>query len=153
MVVGATAAALLCVALIPDAAHALAGQHAIVAKGISKTAKLPLMRRTLMTAEELQADANVQAEEKRVVVELIAQGSGLTASPQQQQQQKKRYSTAASGSGISPPTFAQRARGPFVGITFLATAVVAGWQSKRIYKQRQEGLLAEFAVTMCVRPR
>jgi len=42
----------------------------------------------------------------------------------------------------------QRARAPFLGVTFMATACVAGWQSNRMYKVRQQALLEEFAATM-----
>ena len=49
---------------------------------------------------------------------------------------------------ITPPSLMQRARTPFLGVTFLASAIVAGWQSNRMYKTRQQGLLDQFAVTM-----
>lgn len=42
----------------------------------------------------------------------------------------------------------QRAKGPFMGITLLATAAIASWQSNRMYRQRQQALLDEFGATM-----
>jgi len=39
-------------------------------------------------------------------------------------------------------------RAPFIGLTLTACVAIAGWQSKRVYKERQQGLLEEFGATM-----
>ena len=58
---------------------------------------------------------------------------------------------AASSMGIAPTSMMQRAKGPFVGATVLAVAAAAGWQTKRLYKVRQETLVNDFAATMLAR--
>lgn len=72
--------------------------------------------------------------------------SGLQ--PQAQDQQQQYVGVPPPGSQAPSPTFLQKARGPFMGLTLLATAAVAAWQSNRMYTRRQESLLDEFAATM-----
>lgn len=93
-------------------------------------------------APELVAAAQ-EGDPRRVAV------SGLQ--PQGQQQQQQQYvgvPPPGSAQAAPSPTFIQKARGPFMGLTFLATAGVAAWQSNQMYKRRQNALLEEFAATM-----
>jgi len=50
--------------------------------------------------------------------------------------------------GTPPPTFLEKARAPFMGLTLVASAAVASWQSNRLYNRRQAGLIDDFAATM-----
>jgi len=51
--------------------------------------------------------------------------------------------------GAAPaPTFMQKARVPFMGLTVVASAAVAAWQSNRLYTRRKNTLLEEFGETM-----
>mmetsp|Transcript_38361 Transcript_38361/g.63522 ORF Transcript_38361/g.63522 Transcript_38361/m.63522 type:complete len:348 (+) Transcript_38361:43-1086(+) len=98
-----------------------------------------------MLAENLESPS--ECSKPSVKAFLIAQRAAV--SPQQQEQQQQRYvGVTPRGSQTGPPSFAQRAKGPFMGLTFIATACVAFWQSNRIYQQRQRDLLADFAATM-----
>jgi len=88
----------------------------------------------------------------RSAVDLVAQSgdrrvavSGL--SPQGQGQQQQQF-VGVPPPSAQPPTLLQKARTPFMGLTLLATAAVAAWQSNRLYARRQIALLDEFAATM-----
>ncbi len=81
---------------------------------------------------------------RHLKVELIAQQA---LAPAEQQQQSTSVGVPPPGTA-APAPLAQRAKAPFVAITLLATATVAGWQSKRLYNKRQRELLDEFARTM-----
>ena len=75
--------------------------------------------------------------------------SGLV--PQSSEQQQQYAGVPPPGSTQAPPpTFIQKARAPFMGVTFLATAAVAAWQSNRMFKTRQSALIDDFAATMVV---
>ena len=87
----------------------------------------------------------------RVRVELVAQRSavGSLTAPQQQQESETAVGVPPPSAAVpEPPSLAQRARTPFIGLTVLATAAAVGIQSKRLYKQKVEQLLADFAATM-----
>jgi len=93
---------------------------------------------------ELVAAAQ-QGDARRIAV------SGLQ--PQAEGSQQQQYAGVpppGSVGGTPPPTptFFQKARAPFMGLTIVASATVAAWQSNRLYKQRQSTLLDEFAATM-----
>jgi len=87
-------------------------------------------------------------EPSQLKVQLLSQRAVSGLSPQQQQQQEQAYVSVAAPEAPPPPSFIARARGPFTGLTLLATAAVASWQSNRLYKERQANLLEEFASTM-----
>lgn len=75
--------------------------------------------------------------------------SGLQ--PQGQSSQNQQFAGVpppGSAGGAPAPTFFQKARAPFVGLTVVATAAVAAWQSKKQYTRRQSSLLDEFGATM-----
>jgi len=91
------------------------------------------------TSTDLVAAAQ-QSDGRRVAV------SGLQPQGQGQQQQ---YAGVPPPETTAPsPTFLQKARGPFMGLTLLATAAVAAWQSNRLYNRRQSALLDDFGATM-----
>ena len=102
----------------------------------------------------------------RVKVQLIAQvtepRAGVGYSPEQQQQmaeqqamgdqygegQQQYVGVPPPGSDPAGPSLLSRLRGPFIGVTFVASLVLLGIQSNRVYKARQQGLLDSFAATM-----
>ena len=91
------------------------------------------------TSTDLVAAAQ-QSDGRRVAM------SGLQPQGQGQQQQ---YAGVPPPETTAPsPTFLQKARGPFMGLTLLATAAVAAWQSNRLYNRRQSALLDDFGATM-----
>ena len=93
---------------------------------------------------ELVAATPAEGDPRRVAV------SGLQPKPAEGEQQQY-VGVPPPGSVYDPapsPTFMQKARGPFMGLTVLATAAIATWQSKRLYNRRQNALLDEFAATM-----
>ena len=73
--------------------------------------------------------------------------SGLTPEGQQGQQQYVGV-PPPSAQPTPPPSLLQKARTPFMGLTLMATAAVAAWQSNRMYARRQSALLDEFAANM-----
>ena len=89
-------------------------------------------------------------------VELLAQREDRSAvgslSPGGGRAEQEQYvGVPPPGSGVqpaTPPSMIARVRAPFIGLTLTACVALAGWQSKRVYKERQEGLLEEFGVTM-----
>ena len=133
------AGSLLLAALLADRADALSSGAVIRQPAYRQHVQRP--RTALITLQEadLTAAAAQSSGEKRVAV------SGLT--PQDQSQQQQPYVSVAPPSP-PPPTFLQKARAPFMGITLVATAGISAWQSKRLYNQRQSALLDEFADTM-----
>jgi len=107
-----------------------------------------LVQRGLVTMAEQQRQ---QPEESSgtVRVELMAQSNRQALGSLTRDGEQQYVGVPPPGyQEVSPPSLMQRARTPFLGVTFLATAVVAGWQSNRMYKTRQQGLLDQFAVTM-----
>lgn len=102
----------------------------------------------------MQADEGVPAPPADLLAQSGSDGakrqvavSGLQ--PQAQQGEQQQYVGVPPPSSQAPaPTFLQKARAPFMGLTVLATAAIASWQSKRLYARRQEALLEEFASTM-----
>lgn len=72
--------------------------------------------------------------------------SGLQ--PMQQQRQQYVAVPPRGHYDAPPPSFVQKARGPFMGLTLIVSAAVLAWQSNRIYKERQAGLLKDFGATM-----
>ena len=79
--------------------------------------------------------------ERRVAV------SGLTPDGEQAQQQQYVGVPPASAQPKAP-SMMSKARTPFMGLTLVATAAVAAWQSNRMYVSRQSALIDEFAATM-----
>jgi hypothetical protein len=89
---------------------------------------------------DLVAAQQQQSDPRRVAV------SGLA--PQGQDQQQQSVGVPPAEMSAPPPTLLQKAKAPFMGVTLLATAGVAAWQSNRMYKRRQEALLTEFGASM-----
>jgi hypothetical protein len=75
--------------------------------------------------------------------------SGLQ--PQGQGQQQQQFTGVPPPGSQPKPTFLAKAKGPFMGLTLIATVAMTTLQSKRMYKRRQSSLLDEFGETM-VRP-
>lgn len=94
-------------------------------------------------AMEVAPATPAPADPRRVAV------SGLTPTDGAQQQQYA--GVPPPGSQQAPPSFLQKAKAPFMGFTLLASLGIAGWQSNRMYKRRQDTLLEEFAATMVFR--
>ena len=84
--------------------------------------------------------ASQQGDSRRMAV------SGLQ--PQGKASQQQQYVGVPPPGTTTPPTFFQKARAPFMGVTVAATMAVAAWQSQRLYKRRVSTLLDEFAATM-----
>ena len=110
-----------------------------------------------MTAAAGDASEQQGAEAKSVArVELLAQRDDRSAvgrlSPGGGRAEQEQYvGVPPPGSGVqpaTPPSMIARVRAPFIGLTLTACVALAGWQSKRVYEERQEGLLEEFGVTM-----
>ena len=110
-----------------------------------------------MTAAAGDASEQQGVEAKSVArVELLAQREDRSAvgslSPGGGRAEQEQYvGVPPPGSGVqpaTPPSMIARVRAPFIGLTLTACVALAGWQSKRVYKERQEGLLEEFGVTM-----
>jgi hypothetical protein len=75
--------------------------------------------------------------------------SGLSPQSQAGQQQQEQYvGVPPPGTQPTAPPPSRDLKTPFMGVTFLATAAVATWQSKRMLKSRQSAMLDEFAATM-----
>lgn len=86
---------------------------------------------------------------RKVGVELMAQrGRGAVGSLTREDGQQYVGVPPPGSSSVQGPSLLQRARAPFLGVTFMATAVVAGWKSNQMYKVRQQGLLDQFGLTM-----
>ena len=85
-----------------------------------------------------------QRNEDRSAVGSISPGGGRA-------EQQQYVGVPPPGSGVqpaAPATMISRVRAPFIGLTLTACVAIAGWQSKRVYKERQQGLLEEFGATM-----
>ena len=76
-------------------------------------------------------------------------GQRVAVSGLQPQQSQEYVGVPPPGSNVpAPPSLLSRAKGPFVGITLVATAGVAAWQSNRLYRMRQDRLLQDFGATL-----
>jgi rubrerythrin len=85
-----------------------------------------------------------QRNEDRSAVGRLSPGGGRA-------EQQQYVGVPPPGSGVqpvAPATMISRVRAPFIGLTLTACVAIAGWQSKRVYKERQQGLLEEFGATM-----
>ncbi|KAL3933496.1 MAG: hypothetical protein SGPRY_000250 [Prymnesium sp.] len=83
-----------------------------------------------------------------VQIYAAADGRRVAVSGLQPSQQGQEYVSVPLAEAPMPPSLVQRAKGPFMGLTLLATAAVAAWQSNRLYRQRQQSLLDDFGATM-----
>eukprot|EP00964_Phaeocystis_antarctica_P107842 scaffold72509_cov60-Phaeocystis_antarctica.AAC.4 len=109
-----------------------------------------------MTAAGGDASEQQGVEAKSVArVELLAANEDRSAvgrlSPGGGRAEQQQYvGVPPPGSGVQPveQTMIGRVRAPFIGLTLTACVAIAGWQSKRVYKERQQGLLEEFGATM-----
>jgi len=101
------------------------------------------MRLPLRQLQQMQRQQNGD-EDRSGVGRLTPGGAG-------ESKQQQYVGVPPPGSGVqpvAPSSMISRVRAPFIGLTLLAAATVAGWQSKRVYKERQQGLLEEFGATM-----
>jgi rubredoxin len=113
----------------------------------------------LMTAAagDTSMQQGVEATQK-TSVELLAQRNAdrsavghLTPGGVEQRQQEQYIGVPPPGSGLqpaAPQSMISRMRAPMVGLTLAAAVFATGWQSKKVYKERQEGLLDEYGATM-----
>eukprot|EP00966_Prymnesium_polylepis_P034436 800163-Prymnesium_polylepis.2 len=67
---------------------------------------------------------------------------------QPKSQSNQEYVSVPPPEAPMPPSLVQRAKGPFMGVTLLASAAIAAFQSNRMYKARNNELLADFGATM-----
>ena len=74
--------------------------------------------------------------------------SGLQPEQSSQQQQQTAGVAQPAPAPAPQPSLMQKAKAPFMGLTVVALAAVATWQSKIKYARRQEVLLEDFAATM-----
>jgi len=95
-------------------------------------------------SQKTRVELLAQRNDDRSAVGRLSPGGGG------ERQQQQYVGVPPPGSGVQPvaPSMISQFRAPFIGLTLLATVTVAGWQSKRVYKERQQGLLEEFGATM-----
>ena len=147
----------------PSSIASMLGTMALVVQSALHP-QLGVQPRRMNRLPVLSAAAAAGPQPHRVKVQLIAQVSegpraGVGYSPEQKQQMAGQQEQEAQqyvgvpppGSEPSGPSLLSRLRGPFIGVTFVASLVLLGIQSNRVYKARQQNLLDSFAATMIAR--
>lgn len=93
--------------------------------------------------------ANAKSSEHNVEIYAARDGRQLAVSGLQPKSQKgHEYVSVPTPEAPMPPSLMQRAKGPFMGVTLVATAAIAALQSKRLYRKRLQTLLDDFGATM-----
>ena len=112
--------------------------------------QLPIRTPRMMSVRMSEGEAPATARVELVAQSRAAVGSLTPGGNEETQQNPQQYVGVPPPGSVdtAPQSFVSKARGPFIGLTLVASAAVAAWQSNRAYKSRQEGLLADFAATM-----
>jgi rubrerythrin len=107
----------------------------------------------LLMAEEASSEQQGVPAKPKYRMELLAQDRSAVGSlgPAGVEREQESYvGVPPPGSGVQPaaPSMIQKVKVPFIGLTLMVTALLGAKKSREMYKERQEDLLENFAVTM-----